>query len=63
MGVGILGIDITALHRLHISSLACPTGVKYVLLYVEVASDIDLGSIKYKGSFIFGSVYIRIILT
>ena len=63
MGVDILGIDITALHRLHTLSSACLAGVKHVLLHMEVTSDIDLDSIKYKGSFIFGSVFLIIIHT
>ena len=42
---------------LYVSSPACSTGVVHVLLHMNVTPDIDLDSIKYKGSLIFGSAY------
>ena len=55
------GIRVSIGHDLQVSSPVCRKGVVRVLPacggHVEVTPDIDLDSMKYKGSLIFGSAY------
>ena len=52
------GVQVNIGWNLHMSYPVCPPGAMHVLLHKEVTPNIDLDSMKYKGSLIFGSAYI-----
>ena len=57
------GVQGNTWYELHVSSPVYPTGAVHGLQHVEVTPDIDLGAMKYKGSLIFGSVYMHNIIS